>query len=1380
MAKFSTIRQRWLLAGVLGLSVMSLIAGTSGTARNAPADEPKAYANDIQPLLKNYCLDCHSEKAMKGELDLERFSSVTEARKDLRPWPLIVEMLENGEMPPKGKPQPTAEERKRLIAWTKSFIDTEARARAGDPGKVVLRRLNNAEYNYTTRDLTGVGLQPTREFPADGAAGEGFTNTGETLVMSPALLSKFLIAAKEITSHAVLLPDGFRFSPVKTQNDWTNESIAELRKTYKSFNAGPDDGRLDFKPYLSATIRYRDELLAGKIAIDAVAEKEKLSPKYLSILWQTLTDKQPSAPLDQICLKWRQAEAKDVEAVAAEIRAWQGLLWKFNKVGSYVNEVWQDAGNPAMTDAHAIKFKPKLTPGQNEVVLYLVSRKLSGPAESRVVWQRPRFEGGKLEPLLLRGLATFSEPYEAASHAILADTAKYLNAAIEPDAQRGILDDLAKKHQLDPVVLKNWINYLHLAVAPKEAATPEIPLHLLTRKTDAKPAIKGWAKEAADSLPAILSNGSNVVEKVPGTVDAHRVCVHPTPTEFVGVVWNSQVEGAVRVSAKIAHVHPSCGNGISWWVEHRHGSTTTKLEGGNIDLGKKTDMPARELKVTKGDQILLAIGARDGNHICDLTQVDLTIDEMSAKPRRWDLASDVADTITEGNPHADKLGNKEVWSFVRGADPTGKNPVAKKDPKLVIPQGSMLAQWRTAAVDPKKRDELGKLAEQVRDLLIGKMTTTERTSDRMLYDSLLSLDGPLFQGIDLAQRKTTGAAPKISRFGVPNESFKEANLAVPVPSVIEVRLPAAIFKDREFVIEGKADPAAVNSIVQFEILSNPPDLSKPAAAGTPWVGSGDFRGANPKQMQEGFDAFRKCFPVFLHHNKIVPDDEVVCLRLYFREDENLVRLFLNDEQKRRLDRLWEEHRFISQWPITEHKNLPLFIGFVTQDQPKSSLIFFEGKREPFRKRADEFEKEVESAVAKQLAALIDFAAKAYRRPLLEQEKTELLAIYQLLRTKDMAHDEAFRKVLTRVLMSPSFMYRLEQPPAGKVAKPVTDAELATRLSYFLWSTLPDAELTKAAAEGRLRDPKVLAEQTSRMLKDDRIRALAVEFGTQWLHVRAFDELKEKNEKLFPTFNDNLRKTINEESVLFFKDLFQNDRSYQNILDADYAYLNELLAKHYGIPGVNGPQWRKVDGVKKYGRGGILGLASVQTKESGASRTSPVLRGNWVAETLLNDRLPRPPANVPRLPEDEKGNDGLTMRQLTEKHTRVAECAVCHVRIDPYGFALEKYDPIGRLRDKDLGGLPVDAKAKLRDGTEFEGIDGLRDYLLTKKKDVFVRSFCKKLLGYSLGRSTMVSDQPLIEEMIAEMNKNEGHLSAAVLTIVRSPQFRMIRGMEFAE
>jgi hypothetical protein len=530
----------------------------------------------------------------------------------------------------------------------------------------------------------------------------------------------------------------------------------------------------------------------------------------------------------------------------------------------------------------------------------------------------------------------------------------------------------------------------------------------------------------------------------------------------------------------------------------------------------------------------------------------------------------------------------------------------------------------------------------------------------------------------------------------------------------------------------------------------------------------------------GLADFRRVFPLFACFPPVIPTDEAVSLKMFHREDEPLIRLFLDTDQARRLDDLWTLHRFISRQPVAENNYLPLFIGFVTQDQPKELLAYFEGQRPTFRKRAEDFEQEEAAAIPKQLDALTEFAARAYRRPLDEKEKTDLIALYHKLRdTKGLAHDEAFRGVLSRILASPAFLFRIERAPPGIAPGPINDWEFATRLSYFLWSAPPDDELRRAAAGGRLHDPTVLAEQTRRMLTADRIRALAIEFGTQWIHVRGFDEFNEKSDKLFPQFDAALRREMYEESIRFFQDLFQADRPVTDILDADATFLNENLAKHYGIPGVTGPAWRRVEGVRKYGRGGILGLASVQARQSGAARTSPVLRGNWVVETLLGEKLPRPPPNVPKLPEEEGGSAGLTMRQLVEKHAGVAECAVCHRRIDPFGFALEHYDSIGRRRDAEIGGSMIDAHATLKDGTEFDGIDGLRTYLLTKKKDVIVRLFCRRLLGYALGRSVTLSDLPLIDEMVKELNVHDGRLSAAVLAIVRSPQFRTIRGADYA-
>jgi hypothetical protein len=392
------------------------------------------------------------------------------------------------------------------------------------------------------------------------------------------------------------------------------------------------------------------------------------------------------------------------------------------------------------------------------------------------------------------------------------------------------------------------------------------------------------------------------------------------------------------------------------------------------------------------------------------------------------------------------------------------------------------------------------------------------------------------------------------------------------------------------------------------------------------------------------------------------------------------------------------------------------------------------------------------------------------------EVEELLHLYSTLRKKDMAHEEAFAAVLSRTLVSPSFLYRVEYAPRGNTPQPVSDWELASRLSYMLWATMPDEELRRAAAGGRLHEPKVLTAQVERMLKDPRVRGLAVEFATQWLHVRDIQQNKEKNEKLFPTFSDRLRAALFEESVRFFQYLFQRDRPLTEFLDADYTFLNEELAKHYGIPGVSGPDWRRVDGVKQYGRGGVLALGSVLTQQAGASRTSPVLRGNWLLEVLLGEKLPKPPRNVPRLPEDETTTEG-TVRQIVEKHVRVAECAVCHQRIDPFGFALEKYDPIGRFRDRDLAGRLIDTSVRLKEGTQFDGIEGLRSYLLKQRGEEVERQFCQKLLGFALGRSVVLSDQPLLDEMLENLLRNDYRLSTAVLTIVNSKQFRYHRALD---
>jgi hypothetical protein len=288
--------------------------------------------------------------------------------------------------------------------------------------------------------------------------------------------------------------------------------------------------------------------------------------------------------------------------------------------------------------------------------------------------------------------------------------------------------------------------------------------------------------------------------------------------------------------------------------------------------------------------------------------------------------------------------------------------------------------------------------------------------------------------------------------------------------------------------------------------------------------------------------------------------------------------------------------------------------------------------------------------------------------------------------------------------------------------------------------------------------------------------LATEFACAWLHIYGFDESAEKSERHFPTFV-GLRGAMYEETIRFFTDFFQQDRSVLDLLDGDTTFLNDALAKHYGISGVEGPDWRRVAGLKAQGRGGILGQATVLAQNSGASRTSPILRGNWVSEVLLGEKLPRPPKDVPKLPEEED-TAAMTVRELTQKHSSDPRCAGCHIRIDGFGFALESFDAIGRRRDQDAAHRPIDTHAVTADGTAFDGIDGLRHYLLDQRRDAFVNQFCRKLLGYSLGRSVQLSDRPLLAEMRRQLEAHEYRVSAAIDVIIGSRPFREIRGRDF--
>jgi hypothetical protein len=1374
-----------------GFALACLLAAPAMAADGAPVSFQKLgaeFAGEIRPILNESCMKCHSTEEQKGTLDLEQFEKIDDVRRSTRTWLKVAEMLDNGEMPPKDAPQPAPQRRKRLRAWVADYLKAESLASAGDPGPVVLRRLGNAEYTYTLLDLTGIDLQPAREFPADGAAGEGFTNTGNALVMSPALLSKYLAAGKKIASHAVLLPDGIRFSPGATRRDWTDETLARIRGFYARFTDSGggtqvnlqgivfgtnDGGRLQLERYLAATIRHRDALASGASSVADVAREQGLNAKYLGILWQTLRGEDRSPGLDAIRAHWRAARADEAPALVAEISGWQKALWRFTSVG-HIGKVggpkaWMEPVSP-LVSRQELRLKLP-TSADGEVNVYLVADDAGdGNEHDRVVWDRPRLVSPGRPDLFLRDVRGVVRELAAVRERAFAATSKCLAAAAEASSAKSQVDlaELARRHGVEPAILAAWLDCLGIGTGGTSVKIDTL-LKARTTKASGYEFVNGWA---SPDLPNVVANSSNQHVRIPGNLKPHSVAMHPTPTLRVAAGWRSPVRGKLRVLGRVQHAHPECGNGVTWSLELRRGATRRKLAAGIAQGAAEMKVgPVNDVAVVPGDLISVLIGPRDGNHSCDLTSVDLT---LAGDGREWNLSREVSPDILAGNPHADAQGNPDVWQFYTEPDKPGAID-------SVIPAGSLLAQWQSET----RPEERQRLARALQDLLTAGPTGAKGSPDALLFRQLASLRGPLLSALrpndpgskpGLApgdrEQPTVGLDPTL--FGTMKGAppIDAASIAVAAPDVLEIRLPADLAAGCELVTGGELEggPAAEGS-VQLQLLAERPQPSQSLMPGLPVVVR-DGRAAR-QRFESAFETMREVFPPALCYTKIVPVDEVVTLTLFYREDVHLRRLMLDEAQIAEIDRLWSELHFVSLDAITLVDAFQQLMEYATQDaDPK----VFEPMRKPINDRAAAFRQELVAAEPRHLDAAIALAERAYRRPLEASETAEIRELYRKLRGEPLPHEEAIRLVLARVLVAPSFLYRLEKPKPGEKASAVSDWELASRLSYFLWSSMPDEELRQAAASGKLRQPDVLAAQARRMLKDPRIERLAREFACQWLHVYDFDSLDEKSERHFPTFA-KLRGAMHEEVILYFTDLFQNDGSVLSVFDGDHTFLNDALAEHYGIPGVAGKNWRRVEGVRKYGRGGILGLSATLAKQSGASRTSPILRGNWVSEVLLGERLPRPPKNVPVLPEDEAATKGLTVRQLVEKHTSDPRCATCHARIDPIGYALEGYDAIGRRRDRDLGDRPIDTTSRLRDGTQLDGLAGLREYLVTTRRDALVHQFCRKLMGYALGRGIQLSDMPLLEEMEQTLKKNDYHFTAVLEPVIKSPQFREIRGRD---
>ncbi|MEP7366610.1 MAG: DUF1592 domain-containing protein, partial [Acidobacteriota bacterium] len=976
------------------------------TAKAPPAGNNLAaqFTQTVRPFLARNCTGCHSGAKPAASFDLSPYATMDDAVRDYGHWNLILEKLASGQMPPKPMKQPLPAERKQIVDWIEAMRTSEAQKNAGDPGPVLARRLSNAEYNYSIRDLTGVDLKPTREFPVDPANPAGFDNSGESLTMSPALLNKYLQAAREVSNHMVLTPDGFNFSPHPMLVETDREKYAIMRIV--NFYASQPT---DYADYFQAAWRYkhRAALNNPNATLASVATAAKLSQNYLPMVWKILGEGAGGA-------------GNEVGPIAKLQSMWRALP----------------------------------TPGENKPEEL---RKQCEAMRDWVVTLRKHTAREFASPRV-RGLSPTSQPL--------------MNYKFRQfNTHRRDFDRNALRMETDPPI--------------EEPVIPKYP---------------GLGQESAYRAAALMQKSRM------GDLDL----IVPTGKR-------AEYEDSF---ARFAHVFPDV-----FYIQER----------GRFFPDDSKD---------KGR--LLSAGY---HNVMGYWRDDQPLQELIL----------------------DEAGRKELDKLWIEFDYIGDH--------------------------------------------------TMRTYVQYYFNQSGEVQG---------KGRESGTAR---------------------PSDKEVSSPAVIFGLSEtYLAKAAADPS-----------------NDPVA--------------------------------------------MTAIRYHFQWVNDTLRSI----EKLRVD-----------------------------SEPQH------------------------------LDALLAFAARAYRRALTAAEREQMLAYYGTLRQKDgLTHEEAIRDSIVSILMSPKFCYRIDLVPSSSKAKStaVTPAALASRLSYFLWSTMPDAELLAHATSGDLTQPDVLLAQTRRMLQDGRSRGLATEFAGNWLDFRRFEDHNAVDRTRFPSFDNDLREAMFEEPVRFIEDVIRNGRSVLDMLYGDYTFANPVLAKHYGMPEIQGgnDKWIRVDNASRYGRGGIIPMAVFLTQNSPGLRTSPVKRGYWVVRRVLGEQIPPPPPTVPELPSDESKAE-LPLRAMLEKHRANPACASCHARFDSFGLAFEGYGPVGERRGEDLAGRPVDSNADFPGGVKGSGIEGVQAFIRGHRQNDFIDNLCRKMLAYAFNRSLILSDEPVVDRMKADLAANGYRFPAMIEAIVASPQF----------
>lgn len=1020
------------------------------------------FRDQIEPFTKKHCNRCHNEEKARGDLDLTKFSNAEDVVKSFRRWSHVIEFVQDGEMPPEDEDQPSIEEREAVLAAVSSILLVEARKNAGDPGVVLPRRLSNTEFDLSVRDLTGVDIRPTREFPADPAGGEGFDNTGEVLAMSPGFLSKLLGASEHVADHLVLTPDGISFAPFPVTSYADRKKLTE--QAIIDFYEAHDVTLLD---YLEAV--WRRETPDG------------LSSKYLAELRSTLD------------------EASEFQGHLKEI----GALWD---------------SIPAPTES-----------GERPQQLLELER--------RIQFAKRQLHGS--DESLIRASAG--------------------NWVIAQLALRA--DKAAKRDQFDPGSLKSSYVVRHSNLKPKDGEAP------LTIRIEIEPAFEDSEKST--------------------------------------VIVRSPV------------------------------------------ITKRGDPPRNEKESTEGKSVLLR------------------------------------EFLEEHAPgQAAKLEFGE-----KSGDPNSFRIVAPSQIELVFsPEG-------LEAIDG-------------RNLLLP--CELESGSANVVYGGKDSAELLMNPDSELAQRLSES-----------NKRFCQT------------------FPNKFVYVDGQRGLAAGFHLVEGVFRDDQPLVEK----------------VLDEPLKEDLDRLWE--------------------KLHFvtRSAEKMLRGFVWFERAERHKLHGEQYDFLrSEDPrLVEAELLKRFETVYLENMGESDhemiRAFFDETRKALARRLN-LEKAAEQ---RGLADLSELAERAWGRALTNPDSAGLNQIYQTLRAQDLDVEEALRGVFTSILMSPDFSFRYAET-AGQETQQLPSSALAKRLSYFLWSSLPDDELLAAD----LQDPAVLIAQTRRMLLSPKVEAFAREFPSQWLRFRDYLDKDSINAAAFKVYTQELREAMFEEPARLAAYLIREDLPVTDLLDSDSTFVNSELASHYQMEGApEAGVWKKVDGLREHGRGGLFGMAVILTKNSAGERTSPVKRGFWTVHHLLGQHFPPPPADVPELPTGEK-DAPETIRELMAKHAADSKCAMCHKHFDGIGLALEGFDPIGRSRTIDLAGRKIDNVAQLPNGDTAEGLSGLIDYVSNHRRDDFIQTLCRKFLGYALGRSVILSDQPLLERMEAELAGNEYRFSALFETVVTSSQFRQQR------